>query len=86
MKNFIKKNEDGTYSYIYKPYEYLRISSRNHIEVELYPINSDYNEQDLGKNKIDKTKVVDFKDKKLKEIILDDLKSNLTYGYNKKIY
>ena len=84
MKNFIKKNEDGTYSYIYKPYEYLRISSRNHIEVELYPINSDYNEQDLGKNKIDKTKVVDFKDKKLKEIILDDLKSNLTYGYNKK--
>ena len=84
IKNFIKKNEDGTYSYIYKPYEYLRISSRNHIEVELYPINSDYNEQDLGKNKIDKTKVVDFKDKKLKEIILDDLKSNLTYGYNKK--
>ena len=84
IKNFIKKNEDGTYSYIYKPYEYLRISSRNHIEVELYPINSDYNEQDLGKNKIDKTKVVDFKDKKLKEIILDYLKSNLTFGYNKK--
>ena len=83
IKNFIKKNEDGTYSYIYKPYEYLRISSRNHIEVELYPINSDYNEQDLGKNKIDKTKVVDFKDKKLKEIILNYLKSNIDFGYNK---
>ena len=83
IKNFIKKNEDGTYSYIYKPYEYLRINSKNNIEVELYPINSDYNEQDLGKNKIDKTKVVDFKDKKLKEIILNYLKSNIDFGYNK---
>ena len=80
IKNFIKKNEDGTYSYIYKPYELLRVIGTHQI-VNIYPINTDYNDQDLStdkdgkKYKIDKSKIVKFKNPHIKEYILKYLKT-----------
>ena len=88
INNFIKKNEDGTYSYIYKPYTPLKIAIRSdkenreesNIEIEILPINKEYNNQDLNsdkeseKHKIDKTKIVEFKNEKIKTLVLSILK------------
>ena len=82
INNIIKKNEDGTYSYKYKPYEPITIS-KNNITISLYPINNDHNEQDLNKidkrYKVDKTKIVKFKNPKLKEYILGELKAGIKF-------
>ena len=83
IKNFIKKNEDGTYSYIYRPYQPLIVS-----RIYLFPIVTDYNDQDLRKNDsryvVDKSKIVEFKNEKLKKQIMDILKSeNGYYNYIK---
>ena len=83
VKNFIKKNEDGTYSYIYRPYQPLMISG-----MYLFPIVTDYNDQDLRKNDsryvVDKSKIVEFKNEKLKNRIMNMLKSeNEYYNYVK---
>ena len=93
VKNFIKKNEDGTYSYIYKPYDPLQLSFRNNdgteIKIRLYPVNKDYNDQDLNndviskKEKADKSKIVEFKNESLKKAILKELKRNITSYYEK---
>ena len=93
VKNFIKKNEDGTYSYIYKPYDPLQLSFRNNdgteINIRLYPVNKDYNDQDLNndviskKEELDKSKIVKFKNESLKEAILKELKTNSTSYYEK---
>ena len=85
INNFIKKNEDGTYSYIYKPYTPLKIAIRSdkenregtRIEIEILPINKEYNNQDLNSDKIDKTKIVEFKNEKIKTIVLTILKDKL---------
>ena len=80
IKNFIKKNEDGTYSYIYRPYQPLIVS-----RIYLFPIVTDYNDQDLRKNDsryvVDKSKIVEFKNEKLKNQIMGILKSENSY-YN----
>ena len=95
INNIIKKNEDGTYSYKYKPYEPITIVKTGNINVrvELYPILSDYNDQNLRKNDsrytIDKTKIVKFKNEKIKKYILAELQNygkfnnrNETVGMN----
>ena len=73
----------GTYSYIYRPYEPLRVAG-----LYLFPIISDYNDQDLRKKDsryvVDKSKIVEFKNEKLKKQIMKILKSeNEYYNYVK---
>ena len=86
INNIIKKNEDGTYSYKYKPYEPITVETNNGGILSLYPINDDYNDQDLNKMDkryvIDKSKIVKFKNQKLKKYILYVLKNIIPNRYS----
>ena len=86
INNIIKKNKDGTYSYKYKPYEPITVETNNGGILSLYPINDDYNDQDLNKIDkryvIDKSKIVKFKNQKLKKYILYVLKNIIPNSYS----